>query len=60
MQGLPGILFLFRYEFDKFNKTGARTLDSIYHMTLKLLKIANLAQKVNILPPFMYLFFAFS
>ena len=29
---------LFRNEFDKFNKTRARMLDFIYHMTLKLLK----------------------
>ena len=41
MQGLPSILSLFRKEFDKFNNTGAQMLDSIYHMTLKLLlKIA--------------------
>ena len=36
MRGLPGILSLFRNEFNKFNNTGARMLDSIYHMTLKL------------------------
>ena len=33
MQGLPRILSLFRNEFNKFNNTGARMLDSIYHMT---------------------------
>ena len=38
MRGLPSILSLFRNEFDKFNNTGARMLDSIYNMTLKLLK----------------------
>ena len=38
MQGLPSILLLFRNEFNKFNNTGARMLDSIYHMTLKLIK----------------------
>ena len=38
MQGLQSILLLFRNEFNKFNNTGARMLDSIYHMTLKLLK----------------------
>ena len=27
-------------ELNKFNNTGARILDTIYHMTLKLLKIA--------------------
>ena len=34
MRGLPSILSLFRNEFNKFNNTGARMLDSIYHMTL--------------------------
>ena len=37
MRGLPSILLLFRNEFNKFNNTGARMLDSIYHMTLRLL-----------------------
>ena len=35
MRGLPSISPLFRIEFNKFNNTGARMLDSIYHMTLK-------------------------
>ena len=37
MLGLPSILSLFRNEFNKFNDTRARMLDSIYHMknTLK-------------------------
>ena len=39
MRGLPSILSLFRNEFYKFNNTGARILDSIYHMTLKLFLI---------------------
>ena len=30
---------VFHYEFNKFKNTGARMLDSLYHMTLKLLKI---------------------
>ena len=34
MRGLPNILSLFRNEFNKFNNTRARILDSIYHMTL--------------------------
>ena len=38
MRGLPCILFLVRNKFNKFNNTGALMLDSIYHMTLKLLK----------------------
>ena len=37
MRGLPSILSLFRNEFNKFNNTGARMLDSIYHMTSRLL-----------------------
>ena len=34
IRGLPSILSLFRNEFNKFNNTRARMLDSIYHMTL--------------------------
>ena len=29
--------YFFRNEFNKFNNTGVQMLDSIYHMTLKLL-----------------------
>ena len=36
MRGLPSILSLFRNEFNKFNNTRARMLDSIYHMTKTL------------------------
>ena len=36
MRGLPSILSLFRNKFNKFNNTGARMLDSIYHMTNSL------------------------
>ena len=43
MRGLPSILSLFRNEFNKFNNTGARMLDSINYRPLKLLKIAFLA-----------------
>ena len=32
-RGLPSIFTLFRNEFNKFNNTRARMLDSIYHMT---------------------------
>ena len=38
MRGLSSILSLFRNKFNKFNNTGAGMLDSIYHMTLKILK----------------------
>ena len=38
MRGLPNILsFFLRNEFNKFNNKRARMLDSIYHMTLRLL-----------------------
>ena len=37
MRGLQSILSLFRNEFKKFNNTRAWMLDSIYHMTLRLL-----------------------
>ena len=40
MRGLPSILSLYLFfcnEFNKFNNTRARMLDSIYHMTLRLL-----------------------
>ena len=37
MLSLPSILSLFGNELNKLNNTGARMLDSIYHMTLKLL-----------------------
>ena len=36
MRDLPSILSLFRNEFNKFNNTRARMLDSIYHMTNSL------------------------
>ena len=32
-----GLAILFRNESNKFNNTGARMLDNIYHMTLRLL-----------------------
>ena len=36
--GLTSILIFFRSEFNKSINTGARMLDSIYHMILKLIK----------------------
>ena len=36
MRGLLSHVPLFRHKFIKFNNTGARMLDFIYHMTLKL------------------------
>ena len=35
MRGLASILSLFCNEFNEFNNTRARMLDSIYHITLK-------------------------
>ena len=37
MRGMPSILSLFRNEFNKFNNTRSLMLDSINHMTLRLL-----------------------
>ena len=36
---LPSVLSLFRNKFNTFNNTGARMLDSFYHITLKLFEI---------------------
>ena len=38
MRGLPSILSLFRNDFNKINNTRALMLDSINHMTLRLLR----------------------
>ena len=40
MRGLRSILSLFLNEFNKFNNTGARTFDSIYHMILRNFEIS--------------------
>ena len=37
IRGLPSILSLFPNKFYKFNNTRAGMIDSIYHMTLRLL-----------------------
>ena len=37
MRGLPSILSFFHNKFNKYNNTRARMLDSIYHMTFRLL-----------------------
>ena len=36
-EAVPSILSLFCKKINKFNNTGVGMLDSIYHMTLKLL-----------------------
>ena len=48
MRGLPSILSLFRNSFNKFNNTGARKLGSIYHMTLKHLKLHFWCENIKI------------
>ena len=51
MRGLSSILSLFRNEFNEFNNTGARMLDSTYHMTRKFLELAYfLRENAYILP----------
>ena len=47
MRGLPSNFFLFRNEPNKFKNTGAQMLDSIYQMTLKLLKNRILGVKTS-------------
>ena len=37
MRDLPSILSLFHNEINKFNNTSAQMLDSIYHMTIRIL-----------------------
>ena len=39
MRGLSCIVSLFRNEINKFNNARGRMLDSIYHMTLNMLKL---------------------
>ena len=43
MRGLPSILSFFRNEFNKFNNTGARMLDSIFFYMTNTLKFSFLA-----------------
>ena len=50
IRDLPRILSLFRSQFNKFNNTGARKVDSIYHMTYNYLKSHFALQNVKILP----------
>ena len=47
MRGLPSILSLFRNEFNKFNNTRARMLDTIYHMTNTLKFIVFMVYRFN-------------
>ena len=43
----PRILSVFPNELNKFNNTGARMQDSIYHMTLKSHFISNFCTKTS-------------
>ena len=56
MRGLPSNLSIFRNEFNKFNNARARKLDSIYHMTLNILKETKSAT-MNIFRFFFLIFF---
>ena len=44
---LPSILSVFLNGFNKFNNTGARMQDSIYHITLKLHFISKFCTKTS-------------
>ena len=44
---MPSILSVFPNKFCKFNKTGARMQDSVYHMTLKLQFIHDFRTKTS-------------
>ena len=51
MRGLPSILSLFCNLFNKFNNSRARILDSVYHMTLRLLlNLISVVKNVILLP----------
>ena len=55
MRGLSSILSLYRIEFYTVNDTGARMIDSIYHMTLNFIKIflcVCVCETVKLLPSF--------
>ena len=43
LRGLPSILSLFRNKFNKFKNARAQMLDSIYHMTFRIIEISFLA-----------------
>ena len=44
-EAMPSILSVFPIVFNIFNNTGARMQDSIYHMTLNHISLANFALK---------------
>ena len=48
-RGLQSILYLFRNKLNKFKNRGAQelTLDSIYHMTFKLIKNHDFGMKMS-------------
>ena len=52
MGGLPSILSLFCNKFNKFINTGARMLDSLYHMILKILKKSHFWRDESRFPAF--------
>ena len=46
-EAVPSIFSLFSNEFNKFNNTGARMQDSIYHMTIKSRFIGKFCTKTS-------------
>ena len=54
MRGLPSILSPLRNEFNKCNNTRARMLDSIYHMTLRLLCCKNVIILSSLWTPYRF------
>ena len=52
LRGLLRILSIFCNEFNKFNNTRARMLDSVYHMTLRLLRnLISAIKRYNLYAP---------
>ena len=47
-EAVPSILSVFPNSFNKFNNTGARMQDSIYHMTLKSHVISKFRTKTSL------------
>ena len=49
IRGLPSILSLFRNKFNKLNNTGARMLNSVYHVIKIILKLYFWRESVRVL-----------
>ena len=53
-EAFPSILSVFPNAFNKFNNTGARMQDSIYHLTLKSHFISKFALKRHVFATFLW------